>query len=192
MSSCNVPGCANARLAVGLCSKHYAKKRKYGSPIGGREYARDGESALQWVADHVASPEGVGCVPWPFKVDDKGYGRFNAHSGSYAAHRYVCERKHGAPPSPKHHASHSCGKGTEACVAWWHLRWDTAKGNLADRDLHGTMNQGERHGNSKLTDAEVKFIRSTTLPRAQVALEVGVTPEHVRRIQRREAWKHVK
>jgi hypothetical protein len=42
---CQVEGCAKKSLARHLCSAHYAKQRKFGTPRGG--YAQNGRS-LQW------------------------------------------------------------------------------------------------------------------------------------------------
>jgi hypothetical protein len=43
------------------------------------------------------------------------------------------------------------------------LRYDTPRANVLDRALHGTDNRGERHGMSKLSDAEVRFILGAQL-----------------------------
>jgi len=39
------------------------------------------------------------------------------------------------------------------------LRWDTHSGNELDKIRHGTHNRGERHGMSKLSNAEVVAIK---------------------------------
>lgn len=39
------------------------------------------------------------------------------------------------------------------------LRYDTPKGNQADKTLHGTLLVGEKHPSAKLTDTQVKRIR---------------------------------
>lgn len=50
----------------------------------------------------------------------------------------MCQKAHGDPPSPKHDAAHSCGRGHEGCVNPNHLSWKTKKQNQADRITHGT------------------------------------------------------
>ena len=39
------------------------------------------------------------------------------------------------------------------------LRWATEVENMADKKMHGTHTQGEKHGNVKLSDEDVKNIR---------------------------------
>ncbi len=60
-----------------------------------------------------------------------------------------------------------CPRGMEGCHndgdpsnnILRNLRWDTRKGNHADKYRHGTMPQGERHHNSVTTEADVIEIR---------------------------------
>lgn len=112
-------------------------------------------AAVQWVRDHV-NYNGPDCLPWPFcRVG--GYGNFGYEGGNLYAHRYMCELVNGPPPSPKHHAAHSCGKGHEGCVHPKHLSWKTARENQLDRRQHGTQNVG--YGpRGKLTPAERDWI----------------------------------
>jgi Mor family transcriptional regulator len=61
-----------------------------------------------------------------------------------------------------------CPKGMEACHRngksfddrLENLRWDTRSSNIADKFLHGTQPEGERHGRAKLTEMDVLQIRS--------------------------------
>lgn len=76
-----------------------------------------------------------------------------------SAARVVCERVHGAPPTPDHHAAHGCGNGHRRCVNPRHLRWATPKENHADRTIHGTELKGARNPNSRFDEARVLKIK---------------------------------
>lgn len=187
---CTIEGCENRIQARNLCAKHYKKLMQHGDPLAGRSYG-EGKRALAWIEEHLASPPVSECVVWPFSTRKDGYGRLNVEGGATTAHRYICERVHGPAPSRKHHASHSCGNGHGSCVNREHLSWKTCRDNLADRVAHGTMNQGERHGNSKLTDEQIAHIRSSPLSSAKVAVGLPVDPKNVQKIRRRETWRHL-
>lgn len=101
-----------------------------------------------WIEQNVLGRGNGECLIWPFGRDRKGYARIHSKT---LAHRYVCEKKNGPPPTPKHHAAHTCGKGHEGCVAEDHLVWKTPSENEQDKKRHGTDNRGERHPMSSLT-----------------------------------------
>jgi len=109
---------------------------------------------------------GDDCVRWPFGTDYNGAGQFGFKGKIYRAHRFMCELVHGKPPSRKHHAAHSCGKGHLGCVNPRHLSWKTQSENEMDKRLHGTAGGGARtsKGNggcrTHLTRAQIADIRA--------------------------------
>jgi|SRR5579859_3400989 len=137
-----------------------------------------------WIK-HVALPHGADtCLPWPFTRLKKGYGRYRcAEFRTRMAHQAVCLLAHGPAPTPNHEVAHGCGNSS--CVNPKHLRWATRKENLADRAAHGTLLKGDRHPNTKHSDATVsalyaKFYAATE----QWATELGMTAQTARRILR--------
>lgn len=74
------------------------------------------------------------------------------------------------------------------------LRYDTHKGNHADRKAHGTTNAGTRNGRSKLTAEIVADIR-TRLGRGEhrdtIAAMYRVTETTVRDIKTGRSWSHL-
>jgi hypothetical protein len=106
------------------------------------------------------------------------------------AHRVMCLLAHGQPPSIEHVAAHSCGNGAGGCVNPRHLRWATASGNEADKVFHGTSNRGERSGSAKLTESEVRSIRSLEgrMTQQDIADKFGVHLMTVNSILRRRNW----
>lgn len=191
--TCSVPDCngnahADAKGARGWCRAHYHKWNRYGDPLGGR--TRIGE-AERWLQRHVEH-DGDECLIWPFSKHDGGYGLVRVGDKRALAHREMCRRAHGEPPSPRHEAAHSCGNGHLACVNPNHLRWDTHQGNMADTLEHGTHTRGERQSTHKLTETEVRSIRaiyaSGVASQDALARKFGIGQAQVGRIIRRERW----
>jgi hypothetical protein len=75
------------------------------------------------------------------------------------------------------------------------LRYDTPKGNMADTRRHGTHNAGIRNGSSKLTEADVRAIRSEYarggIFHREIAERYGVATGTVGDIVRVRIWKHL-
>jgi hypothetical protein len=77
----------------------------------------------------------------------------------FYAHRYMCVLIHGEPPSDKHQASHSCGRGHEKCVNPRHISWKTPSGNQLDRRSHGTTKRNRYGPTGRLTIFQAEEIR---------------------------------
>ncbi len=75
------------------------------------------------------------------------------------------------------------------------LRWDTRKGNAADRDRHGHTLRGESHWGAKLTAEAVRQIRADHAAGAktqrQLSREHGVHFGVIHAVIRRKTWRHV-
>jgi hypothetical protein len=126
--------------------------------LGGTPHRSKGKSACQkWLDDH-AGYKGDGCLIWPFS-GPRGYGHFKCNGKRSYAHRYMCTLIHGDPPSDKHQASHSCGRGHEGCVHPLHLSWKTQSENQLDRRIHGTTKRNGNGWAGKVTIAQAEEIR---------------------------------
>lgn len=150
--------------------------------------------AQKFLAEVVFPYQGDECLIWPF--NRSGYARLisSRKSGRSAlVSRLVCEAENGPPPSPKHHAAHSCGNGTKGCVSRRHLSWKTPKENSDDKILHGTHNRGERNGRAKLSATQVREILSLkgALAQRAIARRFGVSHGYVSRIHNRKYWTYV-
>lgn len=117
-----------------------------------------GEAYL-WIMAHK-DYAGDECLPWPFSANWDGYPHFGYNGKCLKAGRFLCRLIHGEPPTPKHQAAHSCGRGNKGCMNRNHLSWKTPSGNQLDRRLHGTsdMAKGSR---TSLTNSQVAEIRAT-------------------------------
>lgn len=186
---CAVAGCENLREGHGLCSKHYARMRRSGTLNVSR--AAPGQP-LSWLVDN-RSFGGDDCLPWPFASGGDGYGRLTLDGHNRVASRAMCILAHGEPPTPSHQAAHSCGNGDKGCCNPRHLRWATPVQNNADKVDHGTVNRGSRHGNAKISEADVRAIRA--LPpgtsNAEIARSFGLARTTIADIRSRRRWAWV-
>jgi len=190
---CSIPDCDQRAYSEGLCQRHKQRLRRWGDPLGGRQ--PNGEIE-EWVG-RLLKMNSDECIAWPYMKGRLGYGRW--HRGgqrgkSLQAHREICTMVHGQPPSPKHQAAHSCGKGHLGCVNPRHLRWATAAENAADRYIHGTILRGERSPAAKLKPEDVLYIRQSArkgVNHRVLAETFGLHKNYVRLIVVGTRWKHL-
>lgn len=178
---CAVDDCGKTAFQRGWCHGHYKRWWRHGDPLAGRI---DNGTIDRFIEEVVVPYFGEDCLIWPFGRSRKGYGGANG----IEAHRRVCKRVHGEPPSSRHQAAHSCGNGL--CVNPKHLRWATAIENAADRLIHGTHSRGEKSSSSKLTADQVREIRSLygTMKVKELAAKFNVHPVTICNIQFRQTW----
>jgi HNH endonuclease len=150
-------------------------------------------NAKDWLDSTPLAWERNECLMFPYSIGGHGYGQFSARRVSpkpICAHRYICEKVHGAPPDGEWiAAAHSCGN--KPCVNPRHLRWATYTENENDKRTHGRMQEGERHRWAKLSEKDVLEIRATTGLHKDIALRFGVTNVTIGDIKRRRSWKHI-
>jgi hypothetical protein len=115
------------------------------------------------------------CWLWTGAIRERGYGAFNLSGKAERAHRVSFLFAFGEPNGL---VLHRCDN--RACVRPSHLFTGSNKENTEDARWKGRLARGERHGNCKLTDAQVEVIRRDSRPGPVVAAEFGVTPGHVR------------
>jgi hypothetical protein len=140
---------------------------------------------MRWIGEHL-DYQGDDCLIWPFGRRPSGYGlMFLSGHKSIDVHRYICIQVHGEPPSPKHHASHSCGQGHLGCVNPKHVRWKTQSENLKETFA------GNRPHRWKLVPSQVLEIRAAVGKEnaAVTAARFGVTEANIRQIQTGKNWK---
>lgn len=183
---CAIEGCINPARGRGYCSRHYTRLIRHGSPTAGRTSIGDPTKFFE----KALSYDGETCLNWPFGTGSNGYASMYVNGQITSATRMMCEKTHGPPPTPEHHAAHSCGKGHTGCIAKRHLRWATPAENHHDRIAHGTDNRGEKQWKAKLTRSQVIEIRERSKSMTQMAIsrQFGVTFQTINDIVRRKTW----
>ncbi len=128
--------------------------------------------------------------------DEDGYLRVilsvNGRRTYVGIHKLVALAFLGPPPTPDLMPCHENGIGDDNRAD--NLRWDTCKGNLADRSRHGTLPIGEKHHNSKFTESQILTIRELVKSGksfAYVGRLFGANYTTISRIYRRKLWAHV-
>lgn len=184
---CNAVGCSKANLARGYCSTHYHRLMKKGT-VDDAAFKRRNRR-LEYIHDTVLTHKGDGCLLWPYVRSPRP--SFSIDGRPVNACRYVCEKANGTPPTPKHEAAHSCGKGEDGCISPHHLVWKTHLENEADKIAHGTILDGERHNSARLSQADIAKIRriGRNLPQRVIADMFGVERSNIGRILRGDTWR---
>lgn len=135
-------------------------------------------AAVKWLRDHVGY-QGDDCLQWPFCREGRvGRGLLGYNGRQWWAHRLMCKFAHGEPPTPKHQAAHSCGKGHYGCVNPRHLSWKTNSENQIDRRKNGSMlrNQhGNRGGLTKEQVDRIHSLRREGVTQVEIGRRLGVS-----------------
>lgn len=182
---CTIDGCNKPVYAFNLCPAHYTRKRRHGSPEGGG--TRVGETHEFF--ESLFSAETDECISWPYAKDRNGYGLIATNGSNQIVSRRICERLYGPPTEERPQAAHSCGCGHLGCVNPRHLRWASIKENHADKIGHGTAPRGENNYNSKLTEEDVRVIRSSKgVSQRELARRFGVSFSQISDIIARKRW----
>jgi len=186
---CSVEGCGKSHSARGLCGAHYRKWKRYGDPLAGGTRTANGKP-FDFIEKTVLPYDGDECILWPFAKTERGYPIIYLDGHNTTASRLVCEITNGPAPTPAHQAAHSCGNGHLACVTKGHLRWATVSENKADMVDHGTRMRGAAIPTAKLSEQDVRVIRSLegSMSRKAIAERYGVTASLVWCIFKRKAW----
>lgn len=129
-----------------------------------------------------------GCWLWSGAIRD-GYGRFRVGRKKITVHRYAYETLRGPIPVGLI-VRHKCDN--PACVNPDHLEPGTHVDNVADMDKRGRRSVGENMPWSKLTEADIKEIRSDTRTLRAIAAQYGVVHSVICRIKKLKKWRHVR
>lgn len=137
-----------------------------------------------WIRAHLDYPHDW-CLIWPFARGEGKTTQFGNPSVNLP--RFMCEYRNGPPPTSKHQAAHSCGRGHDGCANPLHLSWKTNSENQIERYQHsGPVPR------AKLNPQQVDEIRALK-DRARVpdiAKQFGVSEVTIRSIHAGKLWKN--
>ena len=141
--------------------------------------------------NYMPVPES-GCWLWLGAVSNAGYGKLglmrNGKKVTLGAHRAFYEA-HVGPIPEGFVIMHSCDN--KLCVNPSHLRADTQANNMKDKAVKKRSAYGQRNARSKLTDAQVLEIYSSTEHWGVFAEKYGVSYWTVRNIKAGKNWSQV-
>lgn len=122
------------------------------------------------------------CWEWQGHRDKDGYGRLRFRYKEYGAHRAAYELEFGAIPNGLI-VLHTCDN--PCCCNPNHLVLGTYHANAVDRDNKGRGSgpYGERNGNAKLTNEQVKMIIADSRKHEDIAVDFGIKRHTVSRIK---------
>jgi hypothetical protein len=187
---CSVDFCEGKVFASGLCSRHYQAKRKYGDPTVVKQIQHHGLSLTDRFFRYVGKRSG--CWNWEGGKDANGYGSMNVHGAPMLAHRISYTIHKGDIPKGLY-ILHSCDN--PSCVNPDHLSAGTQADNVADMHNKGRARKralkGESHANSKLTDADVRYIRESKETVMDIAKKLNVSRAIIYDVKARKTWRHI-
>jgi hypothetical protein len=132
-----------------------------------------------------------GCWEWTGYKNEKGYGVINLRGERMLAHRFAFQLD--GPIDDGLSVLHRCDN--PACVRLKHLFLGTRIDNNADMDAKGRARRsaplGERNASAKLTEADVRAIRSSPESDTDLAKRYGIARENIWAARTRRTWAHV-
>lgn len=186
-TACTAPGCDKPVLKKGYCQSHYKRWWRYGNPLGGRKRFPTAD-VIRWIEQVALHHSTEECLLWPFAYMSNKYGTVRYNGKKYVASNLVCELAHGKPEQDDPEACHSCRN--PPCVNPRHLRWGTRQDNVDDMLIHGSRRRGETHQTAKLTEADVREIRSLhgSMSNEKLGAIFGVTRGAITSVIRKKSW----
>lgn len=192
MSQCSIDGCTKSIRARGWCGAHYERWRQHGDPnvVQRRPRGLSLEGAFRW---YQSGPiHGEGCIEWNGCLSADGYGRIYHAGKHFRAHVLAYRIFVGEIPDGMLVLHDPLVCNNRKCVNIDHLRLGTPLENSRDKALAGTLNYGEGHANSKLTDGDVVAIRKEYAKGNsfyyQLAEKYGVHPSTIGRAVLGRTW----
>lgn len=134
-----------------------------------------------------------GCWLWSGALTDKGYGQTWWEGRQLPAHRLSYLAFKGEIGAAL--VCHRCD--IRSCINPGHLFLGSNDENMADMVRKGRQNKwsgrrsGEGNYNAKLTEDDVRYIRTRPGSGAALAAQYGVTRIAIYEIWHRKTWKHV-
>jgi hypothetical protein len=207
---CSVEGCGKAQYhSHGLCRNHHLAVKQYGNVRRERDrtcltcqtaFRSDRPKAIycsevcrfEPFIDRTPGqgPEGD-CWEWTGAKHGKGYGHFRPDRPSSAAidkaHRVAFRLFCDHDPANLM-VCHTCDN--PSCVNPDHLFLATNTVNMLDRQRKQRQARGERAGNAKLTDDDVRALRNGA-DHSIIAAKTGASLSTVRHAAVGRHWKHI-
>jgi hypothetical protein len=129
-----------------------------------------------------------GCWIWMSTIEKSGYGRVCSGKKPFYAHRVSYEQKHGPIPNGMM-ALHHCD--VKCCVNPDHIFVGTQQDNMTDKVRKNRQAKGINHGNAKLTEDQVREIKSSSETSIKLSAKFNYSASMIRAIKNGYIWKHL-
>ena len=133
-----------------------------------------------------------GCLIWVGALNNKGYGQLRRAEGLVLTHRLAYAWAYGSIPDDLD-VLHHCD--TPPCYEPTHLFTGTNLDNMKDKVTKGRHPHGEQSTSAKLTDQQVRDIRTQWsaggIRQADLAALYGVNRPAISKIVTRQRWQHI-
>lgn len=193
MKACAVDDCTAPTVAKGMCRRHYSRHR---SRIrNGYPKPRPTPEDRFW--SYVTKAGDDECWLWHGATRSDGYGVLTVNGRTVRAHRFSYAL-HNAEPASAGFVCHACD--TPACVNPSHLWLGDAKANMRDMGdkgrsrFHKEQFRGEAHGNSTLTESDVRNLRRLRedgWTYRRLAARFSTSTTNACDIANRKTWRHI-
>ena len=132
-----------------------------------------------------------GCIVWTGAHHHYGYGWIRIRNKTELTHRVAYEVATGETLPKGSVVYHVCDN--PPCINPDHLRRGTHADNVADKVEKKRHRYGEAHHNARLTETDVRRIRSMlgSMSQGAIANHFSVDRSVISRISTGRAWKHV-
>jgi len=130
----------------------------------------------------------AGCWVWRFSVTNQGYPSLTHNNERVKGHRLAYRTFVGPIPEGAH-VLHRCDN--RRCINPDHLRLGTNADNVLDRNSRGRQARGESSGSARITESDVRLIRSSGLTNRELGEMLGLARHTVCGIRNGRSWKHV-
>lgn len=117
----------------------------------------------------------------------------NGKRKTYSLHRLVCRAFHGEPTVLHNEVAHLDGSRTNCCAD--NLKWVSHVENETQKRAHGTSQRGAGNPNAKLSEADVRAIRSRVASGEQataISRDFPVGRHGIQKIIEGRNWRHVR
>jgi hypothetical protein len=193
-----MPQCDGKLKGLGLCVKHYTRKRRYGDPEivnppnRGSSCTRKYPDIISRFEDSYEIIMETGCWIWKKNRIPSGYGVLTWDNKRYAAHRFSYELFKGKI-EPGYFVCHKCD--VPSCINPDHLFLGTAIENFNDMRAKKRHAIGIRNRAVKLTEQDVIDIRNKDYSYGDLKLmceKYNVSHSTICRARSGKGWKHLK
>lgn len=187
---CSFRGCFGNAHSKGLCGAHYAQQR-VGKELKPLQKQFHGLTEKERFFKRVGKLDS-GCWLWLGSLNT-GYGQFRRDDGSIVLSHRFSYLLHNGGAVDGLVVMHKCD--TPRCVNPEHLALGTQADNVQDMRNKGREKKrglpGSEHGMSKLTDAQVREIRSSKESGPAIAKRLSISTTTVYDVRNRKIWTHI-